>query len=273
MTATAPTPVQFKNPIVLPHQKKQFEEQGFFVTDVLFDDATIAGVRAAFEQAWENEIQRIKTQAPNDTKALDLARTRPFVPRLDHIFPACKAFLHHPTFLQIAQEMIGPDIDQGWNQAIIKAPLSANPDNVDTAFGWHQDQWYAQRGAYAADSNWDILVDPDNSITCWVAITRTFVDNGTLWVLPGRHKEGLFNHLWNEKNRDWHAQIDTSMRIPAVLKPGQALIFKKFLPHASGPNISSEPRMAYQFGYGVPGLKKGPSADLTPVVRNGKPIV
>ncbi len=268
-TATLPS----QKPIVQPHQKKQFEEQGFFVTDVLFDEATIAGVRQAFEEVWADEIQRVTRQAPNDQKAINFARLRPFMPQLDHKKPACKAFLHHPIFLQIAQEMIGPDVDQGWNQAIIKAPQPQNPDNVDTAFGWHQDQWYAQKGNFAADANWDILVDPDNSITCWVAITRTFVDNGTLWVLPGRHKEGLFNHIWSDKNNDWHAQIDTTMRIPAVLNPGQALIFKKFLPHASGPNISNEPRMAYQFGYGVPGLKKGSSPDVTPVLRNGRRIV
>jgi phytanoyl-CoA hydroxylase len=269
-TATLP---DIKKPIVSAQQKIDFEKNGFFITDVLFDEQTIAGVRRAFQLIWQEEIDRVQKEAPSDQKAIDFARLRPFIARLDHRSQVCKAFLHHPILLQLAMEMNGPDIDQFWNQAIIKGPQPKDARNVDTTFGWHQDQYYAQQGGFAGDSNWDILTHPDNSITCWAAITRTTVDNGTLWVLPGRHKEGLFPHVRDEAKRDWNAQIDTSMRIPVVLNPGQVLVFKKFLPHASGPNISDEPRMAYQFGYGVPGLKKGPSQDLTPVVRNGKPIV
>ena len=114
------------------------------------------------------------------------------------------------------------------------------------------------------------LRNPDNEITCWVAITRTIVDNGTLWVLPGRHNEGLLPHVWSAERNEFQGQFDTSWKIPVVMRAGQVLVFRKYLPHSSGINISSEPRLAYQIGYGVPGINKKTTKNFAPLIRNGE---
>jgi phytanoyl-CoA hydroxylase len=245
-------------------QRRQLDEQGFFITDVLFDEPTLEGVRREFERLWNQNIDRVTKGG--DALSIDQARDRPFLAQLDRQSDACNAFCRHPVFQSLSRQLVGPDVDMTWNQAIIKPPLPKG----DNSFAWHQDQWYALKGPYAADSNLDLLRAPNNAITAWVAISRTTVDNGTLWVLPGRHKEGLLEHVWSPERREWQGQYDTSWKIPVVMRAGQVLVFNKYLPHGSGPNVSSEVRMAYQIGYMVPGLKLGPSPDLKPLLRNGE---
>jgi ectoine hydroxylase-related dioxygenase (phytanoyl-CoA dioxygenase family) len=252
------------SPLVSDDQRRRLDEDGFFITDVLFDEETLAGVRSEFERVWHEQIEDAQG---HDALTQELARYRPFMSRLHAISPACKAFCRHPVFLQLCRELLGPDADSTWNQAILKPPAAS-----DNTFAWHQDQWYALHGDYAKDSNLDLLKSNETSFTTWVAISRTTVDNGTLWVLPGRHKEGLLPHVWSEERREWVGQFDTSWKIPAVMQAGQMLVFRKYLPHGSGPNVSQEIRMAYQIGYSVPGVKLGPSPDVMPVLRDDEAV-
>ena len=255
--------------IVTDEQRRRLREDGYYITDVLFDEATLQTVRDAFQEVWDRNVAATLKRTTH-ALTIELAKFRPFLSQLDHHHEVCKAFIRHRVFQELAEQHVGPNVDITWNQAILKPPQKGG--TIDNAFAWHQDQWYAQKGDYAKDSNWEILTDPKTSITCWVAISRTTVDNGTLWVIPGGHKKGLLEHVWSEDRREWQGQYDTSWKVPAVLKPGQMLVFDKFLPHSSGANVSEETRMAYQIGYGVPGLKLKPSVDVTQLLRDGKEV-
>ena len=253
-------------------QRQQFATDGYLITDVVFDEPTLAGVRRAFERMWDEDIAQAKKTG--DSLAQDWAKFRPHMSQLDHRDAACRAFCHHPVFGELCRQLLGPAADLSWNQAIVKAPMPpgsrGNPAVWDNVFAWHQDLWYALNGPYVQDCHPDLLTAPDNAITCWVAVTRTTVDNGTLWVLPGRHREGLVHHNWHAGRREWQAQVDPTFRIPVVLRAGQVLVFQKYLPHSSGTNLSDEVRMAYQIGYTVPGLNRVPSPNFSPVLRNSQ---
>ena len=54
-----------------------------------------------------------------------------------------------------------------WDQAVYKKPDTAAP------FPWHQDNGYA-------------YVEPQQYLTCWIALTDATEDNGCPWVVPGR---------------------------------------------------------------------------------------
>ncbi|MCG3146679.1 MAG: hypothetical protein PCFJNLEI_00113 [Verrucomicrobiae bacterium] len=253
-------------------QRQQYAADGYFITDVVFDEATLAGIRQEFKRMWAEEIEKAKQSG--EKLALDWAMYRPHMAQLDHRSPTCHAFCHHPVFADLCRQTIGPDADLVWNQAIVKAamPKQRNADTWDNVFGWHQDIWYALNNVKGAKEiyNMDVLREPNNAITCWCAISRTTVDNGTLWVVPGAHKNGLIHHNMHEARKEWQAQLDTAYRIPVVLRPGQVLVFNKYLPHCSGTNNSDETRMAYQIGYTAPGLYLKPSADNAPLMRAGK---
>ena len=68
-------------------------------------------------------------------------------------------------------DLIGPDVRLYWDQAVYKKPGTESP------FPWHQDNGYA-------------FVEPQQYLTCWVALTDATEDNGCPWVVPGLHRRG-----------------------------------------------------------------------------------
>lgn len=251
--------------LVTDDQRRQLDEQGYFITGKAIDEGTLSAVREEFIRFWQEEIRRAREQG--DVKWLELTQHRPFISQLHLRGRACDAFCRHRAIIDLCRQLVGRDADMTWNQAIIKPP-SEKP----YPFAWHQDMWYATHGDFAKGVNPKVFLRPDVGITIWAAISRTTVDNGTLWVVPGRHKEGLFPHRWNTENRDWEAEIDTSARIPVVMEPGQLLVFRKYLPHSSGPNVSNETRMAYQIGYSVPNSRLVPSDFESPLMRGNERV-
>ena len=245
-------------------QREQLLTDGFFITDVLFDEPTLEAVRGEFNRLWQEHIENARH---GDALTQEQAQHRPFMAQLHERSQVCADFCRHPVFLELCRQLLGPDADTTWNQAILKPP-----SHLDNTFAWHQDMWYASQGDYIKDTNPDIFWPAETGLTVWVAITRTIVDNGTLWVLPGRHNEGLLPHVWSEEKREYQGQFDTAWKIPAVMKAGQMLVFRKYLPHGSGPNVSDEVRMAYQIGYSLPGLKLVPSPDIAPLMRDGEAV-
>ncbi|MCX5661620.1 MAG: phytanoyl-CoA dioxygenase family protein [Planctomycetota bacterium] len=255
---------------------RQLDDDGYFTTPVIFDEASVNGVRGEFLRMWQEQIARADASGNKDEARY--ARQRLFLSQLDHASPICDAFCRHPAILEVLGQILGPDVDITWNQAIMKAPQAKETTQpgtaLDNTFAWHQDMQYAVAGDYAKDTNPEIFLAPNTGLTLWIAISRTTVDNGTLWVLPGRHKEGLLKHTrqGDPVKGEWAGEYDTSYRVPAVLRPGQMIAFRKYLPHGSGQNVSNENRLAYQIGYSVPGLKTAPSRDVSPVLRGGKPV-
>lgn len=256
--------VEVAQPIISDQQRRQLDEQGYIITPVHFDEATIAAVYSEFDRLWQEHIDYTIKHGGDDL-AVKQARERAFFASLEKRSEICRDFCMHPVFRALCSQLLGPDADMTWNQAIVKAPGVS-----DNAFAWHQDMWYATHGDYVKDTNEDIFYALDTGITMWVAISPTLVENGTLWVLPGRHKEGLLPHVWSEERREWQGQFDISDAVPAVMEPGQMVMMRKYLPHGSGSNVSNITRMAYQIGYSVPGLKTAPSPFIVPLIRNGK---
>ncbi|MEO6847550.1 MAG: phytanoyl-CoA dioxygenase family protein [Chthoniobacterales bacterium] len=257
MSATSASTVQ-----VTEEQLSKYREDGFFITDPLFSLETLDNVQSEFQRLWEEDIATAERQG--DPKLIEHARLRAFSSQLEKRSEICGAFLHHPQLIALASQIVGDDIDMTWNQFIAKPPSKGK------AFAWHQDAYYALNGTHAKNVNREKMLDPHLGVTFWIAITRTTVENGTMWVVPGCHKQGLLPHIYSDESLEWQCQFDSSKKIPAELKRGQVLVFTSLVPHHSGDNISNEVRMAYQIGYGVPGVTE--SNYGIPVLRNGVPV-
>ncbi len=235
-------------------QREQFDRDGYFVADVQWDEATLAGVRGEFDRLWQEDIRA--AEARGLPKQLELARLRPFIGQVHTRSRVCEAFCRSEPYLDLCRAFIGPDADLYYNQAVLKPPGKGK------SFGWHQDSQY-------------IITDPLEYITCWTPISRATVDNGTIWILPGLHKQGLIPHDWSNDANEWQCRCDTAWKVPVVLRPGQVAVFSSLLPHASGPNVSEEVRAAYVVQFHVPGVRhrdKGePVGDQFPVLRDNLP--
>jgi phytanoyl-CoA hydroxylase len=234
--------------LITSAQIQQLDELGYFITDPLFPLEDLKAV--------EREFAKLSEVPPDRTGGN-------FACFLHKTNPACAEFCRHPVFAAFCRQLLGPEVYQTWNQMIVKKPGQAG------TFGWHQDAYYGVH-----NPNGEIGPEhPDDDflsgvITLWVAITRTTIDNGCLWVLPGRHKEGLLPHHWDTANKEWVGDYDTSEQVPAELAPGQMLAFTRLTPHSSGPNVSQTVRMGYQIGYSIDiGIR-----DMVPFIRDGRRI-
>jgi phytanoyl-CoA hydroxylase len=233
-------------------QLAKFRDDGYFVTPPLFDAPTLLALRTAVEARWRDVVHAAAKKSPDEA---EWTRTRAFLVHNHAHGSVFLDFCLHPVFAGMARRMIGPDVDLYWNQAIVKP----GPDG--RALPWHQDAKYA-------------ITDPlDGGFTALVAVTPSTTRNGTVWALPGRHRDGLLPHVFDAPDRVWICQIDRSARVPIEMEPGQALIFSRLLPHYSGPNGTSQTRISFQLGYGPPGLvtadTREPFGDGVPFLRGG----
>ena len=217
---------------VTDEQRAQLDASGFYITDVLFDDVEIAAMR--------DELLDIATtqQEANKTGGT-------FAYALHQRSARSHEFLRHPVFQQLCAQLLGPDVFQTWNQMIVKMPGTGGN------FAWHQDGYY---GAFTPDGTPTedrTAMAASDTLTFWVALTDTTVDNGCLWALPGRHEDGFLPHRWNEDGQEWVGTYSTEAEIPVELTAGQILVFTRLTPHRSGANITDEARIGYQIGYAV----------------------
>src|SRR5690349_17424114 len=116
--STATLDVQVK---VTDQQRRQLADDGYFMTDVIIDPATLDGVHREFQRMWDEHVAR--ALQTNDKLTIEQAKYRPFFAQLDRISEPCADYCRHPAIMDIARQVIGPDIDMTWNQAIIKPPL------------------------------------------------------------------------------------------------------------------------------------------------------
>jgi len=236
-------------------QKKQFRDQGYFITDVVFDAATMSALKQEFDKLWQEEIAEAEKNA--DEVTVEMTKLRPFLGHIHAKSDFVKEFVTGPVFQEVCRTFIGPDADLYYNQAVLKPPGKGKP------FGWHQDTQY-------------IITEPLEYVTCWLAVADATIENGTIWIVPGLHKQGLLPHVYSDEQREWQCQFDDSAKIPVEIKAGQMAVFSSLLPHSSGPNVSETTRYAFVPQYHIAGVTKRDTGELvgdqTPLLRNGQAV-
>src|SRR5437899_2002726 len=116
-----------------PTQIRQFRDQGYFITDIVFSEAELLPVRREFQGLWDASIRAAESL---DEKTQELTRFRPFFGGIHKQSEICARFCRQPVFLSLCQELIGPDADLYFNQAVMKPPQKGK------SFAWHQDTQY-----------------------------------------------------------------------------------------------------------------------------------
>jgi len=109
------------------------------------------------------------------------------------------------------------------------------PKDNRRTYGWHQEVFYT--------------VPKGHYIQTWAPLIRnTTMQNGTIEVAVGSHKEEIANQTWNEENgRATQILIDKNIinkyeQKAVEMKLGELLLFSGHLAHRSGINTSKEHR-------------------------------
>jgi phytanoyl-CoA hydroxylase len=182
--------------------------------------------------------------------------------------PAARAVARHPTLVGLCRDLLGPDVNLYWDQAVYKKTEKPR------RFPWHQDNGYT-------------FVEPQLYLTCWLALTDATLDNGCPYVVPGAHRHGTLRHYWVDPI-GWQCFDDPPEALPAAVPAGGAVVFSSVMPHSTGPNTTGAVRKAYIVQYAVDGTEilqgdpeKGPPTTRTrqddpdrqfPVLRGGEAV-
>ncbi len=218
---------------VTVEQARQYDEAGFFVLEDALgptDLEALIGVIDPFEQRQADALR-------------DLEGGRFFIARADEITftthlvlqsPVLRAFTCSPLLADLCADLIGPDVRLYWDQAVYKKPGTESP------FPWHQDNGYA-------------FVEPQQYLTCWVALTDATEQNGCPWVVPGLHRRGTLAHEYSDTGFVCLRDPDAAVAVPA--RAGSLVVFSSLTPHSTGPNRTGEVRKAYIVQYAPSGAE------------------
>ena len=156
-----------------------------------------------------------------------------------------------------------------WDQAVYKKPEKPR------RFPWHQDNGYT-------------FIEPQQYLTCWIALTDATEQNGCPWVAPGVHRVGTLAHTYVDPLGFECFAEPPAPAIAAPVRAGSAVVFSSLTPHFTGPNLTGEVRKAYILQYAPVGARvlrgdptAGPAAERVacddpqrqfPVLRRGVPV-
>ncbi|MFA7343058.1 MAG: phytanoyl-CoA dioxygenase family protein [Terrimicrobiaceae bacterium] len=207
--------------------KRSYLEDGFVNPGIILPEESIAPVR---------EYLIAKKDSSGDSK--------PGGTFLADLHPESKLvadFCTQPLFVEMCRLFIGPEAYLCWSQMIAKEPGKSG------VFAWHQDGHYAlangeDKGSIESESL-------TAQVVCWIAITEANRRNGGLTIAPRWHTRGLLPHKMGETDRAWHCQFEPETECLAEVPAGGFVLFSRFTPHKSGPNLSDKVRLGLQIAF------------------------
>lgn len=210
---------------ITPAQARQYDEQGFFVLEGALSETEIASVTAAIDP-FEAEVEAFLDGLEDRTLFIARGGEITFTTHVAARSDLLRAFVSGPLFQDLGHDLLGDDVRLYWDQAVYKKP------GTDDPFPWHQDNGYT-------------FIEPQQYLTCWVALTDATEDNGCPWVVPGLHRQGTLEHRLTDTGfrclEGWPDQA-----VVAPVRAGDIVVFSSLTPHATGPNRTvDEVRKAY----------------------------
>jgi hypothetical protein len=205
-----------------------YRRDGFVVVRGLFDAAETARIRD-----WTDEVQRWPELPGRWMVYGEPSLTEPgrrLINRLENVYP------YHAGF----RALFDGHRLRGRAARLLEAPVVLFKDKINFklpgggGFAPHQDQ-QAGWSAYAR-----------LFVTALVAIDDATADNGCLELAPAQHGRGLIGAEWAPLTE---AQM-AGMRFEVVpTRPGDAVFFDSYVPHRSGPNLTSHSRRVLYVTY------------------------
>jgi phytanoyl-CoA hydroxylase len=210
-------------------QIRQYEEEGYLILPNVYDAALVQRMRTVVDGLVENS-----REAKASDKVYDLAPThsasRPRVRRIKNpvaVDPVFQEVVRHPNLIAILRQLIGPNIRLRNSKLNLKEAHHGDPVE------WHQD-W-----AFYPHTNQDVLA-------VGVMLDDCQLENGPLLVIPGSHKDPIYNHhsdgYFCGAMDPSRCDVDFSKAVPCTAPAGSISIHHARTVHGSAENTSTHPR-------------------------------
>ncbi len=229
-------------------QARQYDEQGYFLVENAFTAEEVAQVAEAIDPI-EKKVEE-SLRARGGKFKIARADSITFSVHLVKLSETLRDFSRHEVFQGICQDTIGDCARLYWDQGVYKKP--GTPEE----FPWHQDNGYG-------------FIEPQQYLTCWVALTDATVENGCPWVVPGLHRSGTLEHKLGKLG--YECLKDPGNAVPVPASAGDIVVFSSLTPHRTGPNLTQETRKAYILQYAPDGALKWPDLELDG--ESGEPVM
>lgn len=249
-------------------QAAQFDVEGYVVLPGVFGADEIAAVRTVVDE-FEAECDAVLHRQREGRVAIAEAGAITFTTHLVARSAALATFSRHPRIVDICTDLVGPDVNLYWDQAVYKKPEKPR------RFPWHQDNGYA-------------FVEPQQYLTCWIPLTDATERNGCPQVAPGVHRVGTLQHRYVEPLGFECFEVPPGDVRVAEAPVGSVVVFSSLTPHLTGPNLTDEVRKAYILQYAPLGAERlagdplaGPATSRArcddparqfPVARDNRPV-
>ena len=204
-------------------QARAWSQDGYFLLEDAFDPDELETLIADLDALDERVSAFLKTR-PDGKLMIAEDGNITFMTHAVLQSEAARQFCAHTVFQDLGRDLIGPDVRLYWDQGVYKKP------EKPAAFPWHQDNGYT-------------YLEPQQYLTCWVALTAATVSNGCPWVVPGVHRHGTLAH-WSA-DAGFQCLEDPEDAVPVEAPAGSIVVFSSLTPHATGPNTSNHVRKAY----------------------------
>ena len=203
----------------------------------------VAEAIAPFEMAEEARLRGYQGGRHMISKADAITFTLHLVARSEVL----KAFSRHRIFRGLCHDTLGPGARLYWDQAVYKKP--GNPEE----FPWHQDNGYT-------------FIEPQQYLTCWVALNDATEENGCPWVVLGAHRAGTLRREVTTLGLKCLDAPPGAVSVPA--RKGDVVVFSSLTPHRTGPNLTGEVRETYILQYAPDGAVAWPRGQAQGVTQN-----
>jgi ectoine hydroxylase-related dioxygenase (phytanoyl-CoA dioxygenase family) len=215
-----------------PAQATQFDRDGYVVIDDVLDANEVEEALAAIDPL-EAEVDAFLATRPDGRLTILERGAITFAVHLVTRSAALRRLAAHPAIVAICHDLIGDDVNLYWDQAVYKKPEKPR------RFPWHQDNGYT-------------FVEPQQYLTCWLALTSATEENGCPWVAPGLHRSGTLAHRFVDP-LGFECFHQPSDAVPAPVRAGGIVVFSSLTPHLTGPNVTAAVRKAYILQYAPAG--------------------
>ncbi|HEY7946263.1 MAG TPA: phytanoyl-CoA dioxygenase family protein [Acidimicrobiales bacterium] len=220
---------------VSENDRQAFVRDGYLVVQNVLEPGLLAELTGELDAVEAGVDQFLGTQEGGRFTIAEQGAIT-FSPHIVLTSAVARAVARHHTLLGLCRDLLGPDVNLYWDQAVYKKTEKPR------RFPWHQDNGYT-------------YVEPQGYLTCWLALTDATVDNGCPWVIPGAHREGTLRHRWVDPI-GWECFEDPAGARPAPVAAGGAVVFSSVTPHLTGPNTTDAVRKAYIVQYAVDGTER-----------------
>ena len=218
--------------VLSDEQAAQFDREGFVVLPGVFDANEVASILEVADEA-DTRTEEMLQGRQDGRLSIAESGAITFATHLVAQSQVAREFACHPTLSGIAADILGPDVNLYWDQAVYKKPEKPR------RFPWHQDNGYT-------------FVEPQQYLTCWVALTDATIDNGCPQVVPYLHRLGTLYHEYVDP-LGYECFSDPPDVVAAPVPAGGVVVFSSLTPHLTGPNTTNAVRKAYILQYAPAG--------------------